>query len=169
MRKFINKKSGYTLVELIIYIGILSFISVTVITTLFSFVNSYRNVSALRLAENSGVYAMERIYRDTLFSSSVDDTNSTFDTSPGVLTLVATDGDISTTTRFYVQDGILKVNVNGSYIGPLNGNGTQVTNLVFRLSNSGISSAVRVDMTISATSGSVTKQKTYHRTVVLRK
>lgn len=168
MKNSINKKRGYTLVEMIIYACILSIISVVTIATVYSFVSSYRSVTALRLAENSAIYAMERMSRDIMYATSVDSPNSTFGSSPGVLTLTSTSNAVSTTTKFYVDTGVLKVDVNGTYSGPLNGRGTQITNLVFYNISSGKSSAVRIDMTIRSTVANVIKDKTYHSTVVLR-
>lgn len=159
---------GYTLVEMVIYLGILSLISVVIITTLFSFVSTYRNLTALRLAENSGIYSMERISRDLLSATSIDSTNSTLGTSPGVLTIVTSDSTNSTTTKYYVDSGVLKVDINGTYLGPLTGSGVSVTNLVFQSSNSGISKAVKIDLTLQGVSASTTKTKTYHNTVILR-
>ena len=168
MKKDFSKNGGYTLVEMIIYVSILSFISVIVVTMLLSFAGSYRNVSALRLAENSALYGMERMTRDIMFATSVDTGNSTLGTSPGVLTIVSTMGGVSTTTRFYVDNGILKVDINGTYLGPLTSLGSTVTNLVFRRLSSGVSEAVKSDLTIRGTSGNVSKDKTYHNTIILR-
>ncbi len=168
MKKITRNNSGYTLVEMIIYAGILSLISLVVISMLLSFSGSYRNVTALRLAENSGVYSMERMSRDILFATSIDTLNSTLGTSPGVLTIVKTENTVSTTTRFYLDNGVLKVDVNGVYIGPLTSRGSQVTNLVFRTLDSGISDAVKIDLTVRGTSGNINKDKSYHTTVILR-
>ncbi len=163
-----KNSGGYTLVEMVIYVGILLLICLVTIYTLFSFVSSYRNVSALRLAENSAIYSMERMTRDIMYATSVDTGNSTLGTSPGVLTIIATSNAVSTTTKFYIDNGVLKVDVNGTYIGPLNSRGTEVTNLVFNNLSSGKSSAIKIDLTIQGTAVEVTKDKTYHSTVILR-
>ncbi|MFZ2522785.1 MAG: type II secretion system protein [Minisyncoccia bacterium] len=168
MIKIRSKKDGYTLVEMIIYATILSFVAVVVVYTLFSFVSLYRNVSALRVAENSGIYSIERMSRDIIYATTVDTGNSTLGTSPGVLTIIASDGGISTTTKYYVDNGVLKVDVNGSYVGPLTGSGVEVIGLTFYHSDSGKSDAVRVDLSLRGTSRGIIKDKNYHTTILLR-
>src|SRR5438128_596462 len=100
-----KRKSGYSLVEMILYIAILSLFSVTVLNTILSFTQTYRTLSALRAIDHDGLDSMERMTRDIRTASSVDVGNSTLGSSPGVLTLVATANGISTTTKFYVQSG----------------------------------------------------------------
>jgi competence protein ComGC len=161
-------KSGYSLVEMVIYVAIISVISIVIVNMLLSFSQSYRNLTVLRLIEHSGTDSFERMVRDISAANSVDTGNSIFNSNPGVLTLVASYGGNSTTTKFYVQNGILKVDVNGSYFGPLTVSNTSISNLVFTLLDSGISNAIKIDMTLVATSGPVTKTKTYHSTILLK-
>ena len=165
---FYRKKSGYSLVEMIIYVSVLSVVSVLVINTIFSFAGPYRTLAALRAAEHSGIDSMERISRDIRAATSVDTANSTLGSSPGVLTLISTNGVVSTTTKFYIQNNILRVDVNGVYYGPVTISSTTITNLVFTHIQNTVSSAVKVDMTVVGTSGNVTKNKTYHSTVILK-
>ena len=160
--------TGYSLVEMIIYVAILSVISLLAINTILSFGPSYHSLLAYRLAENSGILSMERMSREIRAATSVDTINSTLGSSPGVLTIVATANSISTTTKFYIQNNILKVDVNGSYSGPLSLSNTSVSNLVFTLLLNTKTTAVKIDMTLQATSSPVTKTKTYHSTIVLK-
>jgi type II secretory pathway pseudopilin PulG len=162
-----SKNDGYSLVEMVIYISILTLIFVFAVNTLLSYSQSYRVLSALRVAEHSGVDAMERITRDIRSATSVDSVNSTFGTSPGVLTLVETTLGVSTTTKFYAQNGILKVDINGVYFGPLTLSNASTTNLVFTLLDNTESVAVKVDVTSQGTVGNITKSKTYHSTIIV--
>ncbi len=162
------KKSGFSLIEMVIYVSILSVISIFIVNMLISLTSTYRTVVALRSAENSGILAMERMSRDIRASTSINLGQSTLANSPGVLTLITTSGVISTTTKYYVDQGMLKVDVNGVYLGPLSLFNATVTNLVFRVIDSGVSQAVKVDMTVQGTTGTVTKTKTFHSTVILK-
>ena len=159
---------GYSLVEMIIYVSILSIISLLAINTILSFGPSYHALLAYRSAENSGIVSIERMSRDIRSANSVNTGNSTLGTSPGVLTLVSTSNGISTTTKFYLQNNILKVDVNGAYSGPLSLSNTSVTNLVFNLLTSTEGNAVKVDMTVQSTSSPATKTKTFHSTIILK-
>src|SRR5947207_2763724 len=110
-----HKKSGFSLVEMLVYISILSIVSLLVIHTILSFAKSYRELGVLRVVEHSGMDSMERMTREIRAATSITAANSTLGASPGVLILVSTVGGISTTTKFYVQNGTLKVDVNGVY------------------------------------------------------
>lgn len=163
-----SKTRGYSLIEMVIYVSLLTIIFVASINMLLSFSQSYRTLSALRVAEHSGVDSMERMTRDIRSATSVDSGNSTLGISPGVLTLTATSNGVSTTTKFYVQNGVLKVDVNGAYFGPLTLSSASTTSLIFRLISNGNSDAVRIDMTVLGTVGNITKSKNYHSTIVLQ-
>ena len=159
---------GYSLVEMVIYIAILSIVSILVINTVLSFTKGYRDVMALRMIDHSSIDVMERMTRDIRSATQIDNGNSVFGTNPGVLVLVSTVNGVSTVTKFYLEKGIIKLDINGSYFGPLTLSNTTVNSLVFTKLDSGISSAVKIDMTVSSTAGGVTKTKTYHSTIVLR-
>ena len=159
---------GYTLVEMLIYVAILSIFSITIVSSILSFSQSYRNLLALRMVDNTAIDAMERMTRDIRSASSVVLASSTLGVSPGVLTLISTANGFSTTTKFYIENSLLKVDVNNTYLGPLSVSGSSVTNLVFTKITSPISSAVKIDMAVQGTVGSIIKTKTYHDTVILR-
>lgn len=164
----LKTKSGFSLVEMIIYVSLLVVIFLIVVNTILSFTGSYQSLRAMRVLDHSSVSAMERMTRDIRSATIVDTGNSTLGSNPGVLTLTTTLGSVSTTTKFYLQSGVVKVDVNGVYSGPLTLADTSVTNLVFTKLTSSISSAVKIDLTISATVGTTTKTRKYHSTVILR-
>jgi type II secretory pathway pseudopilin PulG len=168
MMKPLFTQKGYSLVEMVIYAALLTIISLVVVRTVLSFTQSYRRIAALRFAENSGISAMERMTREIRGATSVVSASSTLAASPGVLTLVAGSGSISTTTKFYTQSGTMKVDVNGAYSGPLSVSNASISSLTFTLISNSNTSAVKIDMSVQATSGPVTITKTYHSTVVLQ-
>lgn len=163
-----TKKRGYSLVEAVFYIAILSLFFILIINAIISFTRPYRDIVALRFAETSGLDSMERITREIRAATSVDTGNSTLGSSPGVLTLISTYGGVSTTTKFYLDGGVLKLDVNGSYLGPLSSSKTSVTNLVFRKADNSRSSLIKVELTVSATVGTATKTKKYYSSTILK-
>ena len=171
MKTGLSTKKGYSLVEIVIYVSILAVFFIIIIDSLLSFTKSYREVISLRIIERSGLDSMERMTRDIRSATTVDLINSTLNSNPGVLSLVATYNGFSTTTSFYLQNGVLKVNVNGIYQGPLSAVDATVTGLIFRRFSNGssnISSGIKIDMTIEASVGSTTKSKKYYSTVILK-
>lgn len=153
---------------MIIYLSILTIVSVLMVNTVLMFTGSYRNLQAMRIVEHSATDAMERMTRDIRTASSVDQVHSTFGSNSGILTLVTTLNGVSTTTKYYLQNNIIQMNVNGAYWGPLSSSNATVISLVFSISTSSVSEAVKIDMTVQGVSGNVTKNGVYHSTVVLR-
>ena len=153
---------------MIIYISILSVFTFVIVNTLVSFSTTYREVRIDRAIDNSAVTSLERMTRDIRKATSITLGQSTFGTHPGVLTLFTTDTVNSTTTRLYINNGVLSVDVNGVYSGPLSLVQTPVTNLVFTRLTSTTSEAVKIDMTVEYPFGSTTKTKQYHTTVILK-
>jgi len=159
---------GFTLIEMIVYISILSVFTFVIVNTLISFSSTYREVRIDRAMDNTAVTSLERMTRDIRKATSVTLGQSTLGTHPGVLTLFTIDTVNSTTTRFYVDNGVLKIDVNGVYSGPLSLVQTPITNLVFARLISTTSEAVKIDMTVEYPFGSTTKTKNYHTTVILK-
>jgi type II secretory pathway pseudopilin PulG len=157
-----KQKKGFTLLEMVLYMTLLAVIFLVVINTTLSFKSSYRELGALRLTEHSGIDSMERMTRDIRAASTADTSVS------GELTLTATANGNSTTTRFYLQSSVLKVDVNGTYSGPLSVASASVTSLTFNKITNTNSTAVKVDLTIQGTDGPATSTKSYHSTIVLK-
>lgn len=170
MRNFIskNKKSGISYIEVIIYASILGVLTLVMISGVLSLSSSYKNLSVMRNVEHTAIDVLERLSRDIRGANLIDTANSTFGTSNGVLTLVSTDGSFSTTTRYYLSDGVANLDVNGVFWGPLSSSYTQITDMTFYQITTTNSNAVRVDLTVEATDSGVTKIKTYHTTVALK-
>lgn len=162
--KMFLKKSGFSLVEMIVYVALFALILLSVINIVLSFSRSYQQLASMRMAEHTGVIAMERLARDIHEASSVDTVNSVLGTSFG--TLVVANG--ATSTRFYVSSGELRVSVNGSDIGPLSVSSGKLTSLVFRHIISPVNQAVKIDMTVQGVTGQASTTKTFHSTVILK-
>ncbi len=161
--------SGYTLVEMIIYVALLAIISVLMVSTLISFTKSYRTLAALRITDDTAISAMERMTRDARAATAIDSVHSLFGTASGILTLIASSSvNTATTTKFYLQNGLVKMDVNGAYYGPLTASNASTTALTFTKLSTSISGAIKIDMTVSATVGTSTKIKTYHDTIILK-
>lgn len=155
------KSKGFTLVEMLMYAGILAIILIVIFNIILSFMNSYRTLSALSSMESSATTAMERLTRDIR--------NSTSATVSGMgsstLTLVSETG---VNTQFYLQGETLHVGVNNVDLGPLTASTVNVTGLTFNVLNSTNSKAVKIDLTLESTSGTAVQTKNYHDTIILK-
>jgi Tfp pilus assembly protein PilV len=157
-------QSGFSLVEMMVYVALLTVIVLALVNMVFSFSSSYAQLGALRAAENTGILSMERMIRDIHSATSLDNAQSSFSTSSGALAVVIG----TTTTRFYLQNGVLRVSVGGTDVGPLSAANTTITNLMFKATSTAQSQGVHIDMTINGTAGNATRTKKYQTTVVLK-
>ncbi|MDQ3015009.1 MAG: prepilin-type N-terminal cleavage/methylation domain-containing protein [bacterium] len=168
MKKYpAQQNKGFTLFEMIIYIAVIGMMFAVTIHTIVSFTRSYRHLAVLRSLDRSAVTILERMTRDIRNANSVDTGQSVFVSSPGTLAVVQTSGGLSTTTRYYTQSGQMRLDENGSYVGPLTLNNTLVSSLVFQ-QMTGTTTAIRIDLTLQSTSGGVTRTKPFHATVILK-
>lgn len=163
-----KNQSGYSLIEMIIYVAVLSVVSLLIINTVLSFNKSYQNVLVLRRLDHSAIDAMERITREIRLSRQIDGANSSFGSNPSVLSLVSRIEGGTKTTKFYLDNGTIKIDLDGNYFGPLTTSQVSVTSLIFNSINTDISSAVKIDLEITTSLGEINKTKKYHSTVVLK-
>ena len=159
-----SKSKGMTLIEMMVYVGIISLLLVIVVETLTTVTRTYRATSATRSINVSGMTALERIMRDIRNADSVDQAQSLLDSNPGKLVLLSG----GTTTEFYTEGGLIKVRENGVSRGTLIGGTVTTTSLVFRLVTTPKSSAAKVEMTIEAGSGPNLRSSNFYGTAVLR-
>lgn len=110
---------------------------------------------------------MERITRDVRAASSIHLAGSVFGVHPGELTIVEVEGAISTTTRFYIENGALMVDENGVTQGALSGNAA-VNSLIFRRIETASSEGVRVELQLSESAGTSVEQATFYGTAFAR-
>src|SRR4051812_21674584 len=100
MRRFL-KKSGFSMVETLVYLALLVLILGAVVASITSIARSYRTLKVIKNVETAGVFVMERMTRDIREAQSLDTVNSVFGTSTGKLVLGATDSfGFATTVEF---------------------------------------------------------------------
>jgi prepilin-type N-terminal cleavage/methylation domain-containing protein len=167
MKTSLNNR-GFSLIEMLVYLSVLAIILIVIINIVLSYTTSYRTLSVNRIIEHSAMNAMERMTRDIRAANSIDSANSTFGTNPGVLTIISTHSGFSTTTKFYVSSNKLNIDVNSSFLGPLTASNVVVSNLTFTLLTGSTTNAIKIDMTVDASNGTVSKSRTYHSTIVLK-
>ncbi|MDO8590465.1 MAG: prepilin-type N-terminal cleavage/methylation domain-containing protein [bacterium] len=156
---------GFSLVEMIIYVGLLALILVSLVNMLLGMSRAYGYLKFSQHIQTSAVIALDRMVRDIRNAESVSVPESVLDTSPGILTLNTTTATSSLQTlQFFVSNGALRVKQDGGDLGPLTLPDVTVDNLVFRQMNTGISEAVKIDLTLS----SGTHTANFYATALLR-
>ena len=158
---------GFSIIEIVVYIAVLSVISVTAVETIIVMNTSLIQIRTTRTLSNAASGTIERMARTIRDSKFVNVSSSIFDTSPGVLSLTGS-GSSPATYRFSVSRGGLLLDTGGSQT-VLTPPGVVVTNLVFRLiANSSVSQAIKIEFTIAASNGHATTTQNFYDTVLLR-
>lgn len=124
---------GYTLIEAVIYISILTIISVFVVNMILDATGAFGKASIKRKIAEQGAAALERMLRDIRLANSTNG-SSVFNVHPGKLVLDTPFGpeDPATTTKqFFLSNNNLILQI-GPTTTLLLTNNTKITNLVFR-------------------------------------
>lgn len=105
--KLLNKKSGFTLIESLVYLAIFSLVFATIVQ--FSITTQENNRVALYRKELGDLIMIVNSNIEESFSSStsINTSNSTFNNNNGSLALISANGQ---NISYYLQNGRLKVN-----------------------------------------------------------
>lgn len=160
----ISQKRGFSLVEMLIYVAILSAIMIIVVNITLALAQSFSTLKVTKTINGSAIVSIERMTRNVRSATSIDLVQSTFDAHPGRLTFISA-GII---TEFYLDGDTLKVREDGVDKGQLTSNNALVKNLVFRRLFVGPIEGVRIEMTIESSQGKVVKTENFYDFVVLR-
>lgn len=169
MRFKSNKKSGFTLVEMIIYIAFFAVLSVLAIEALMVVMKSFYTLRLTQNINQSATTALERMSREIRNAYDIDTAGSTFNTNPGHLTLRTKDAfGANTTMEFYVSGNQIGIKEGGVDKGFLVAKSTTVTNLVFRQITTTNSKAVKIEMSLHDMHGVLTRDAVFYDTILLR-
>jgi type II secretory pathway pseudopilin PulG len=166
----LKKNEGYTLLETIVYVGVLSVAILAIFSILFSITRAFVDARIYNEVEVSGSTAMERIAREIRTASSVDLGNSVLDVNPGQLQLNTTDeAGTARTLQFYFDaiNKTINLDDNGTDKGPLTGNKVEITNLIFRKWDTPKSSLIKIEITVKSKK-KTTLSANFYDSVVMR-
>lgn len=166
---FLKRKmdKGFSLLEMIIYVVILTFMLVLIVEVVLSVARSERMIKAMRAVENSAIVSLERVTREMRQADGVNIGLSTFGIHPGNLVLTGLD-DIGNarTVEFYLSNGQLMQRENGVELGALTESSASVTDLKFYYFSATTSVGIRTEITIeSGTSAHYRVEKFYSTTL----
>lgn len=139
---------GFTLVELLVYMGILTvFLTTSIVFAIDLIKTSQRARISLEVQQNIR-FAMERMVREIRAADDLNAGASTFETSPGVLSLAHDNGSLDPTV-FDVSGGILRITQGAGSAIDLTTDDVAITNLVFHnYSVSGKTTNIQIEITI---------------------
>jgi len=154
---------GYSLIEVIVYVSILTVISMFVVGSAFSVYKAFGKTRIDRAVSLNGTLAMETMIRETRQAISIDTIGSLFGVDPGTLSLG--------TKKFFLSNGTLKVQEGANPAQDLT-SGVTVTNLVFyretAVSVQVLSDIIKIVMTIESGEGIFLRRTTFFGSAVVR-
>ncbi|HCB35204.1 MAG: hypothetical protein A2W52_02100 [Candidatus Taylorbacteria bacterium RIFCSPHIGHO2_02_49_25] len=164
-----NSSHGFSLVEVLLYVIILSFALLALLQTLLVITNSYRALKNTERLEQDAIVALERFFREARDGYALDDAGSIYNAYPGKLLIRSTDvNGLPKTVEFYLDAGKLSVKENGVVAGLLTSPGASVSNLVFRKISTVRSRGVKIEMTIVSGTSTAARTGNFYATAVLR-
>ena len=165
--KFSSK--GFSLVEMIIYISILSIVTAVLVATSASLLGTFSGLKAYEEIAHSSTVALERISREIRRAESVDVPASTLSSNPGALVLDTTDlSDIPTTVTISVVGG--RIMLQESAIGtpsPLTTVGVTISNITFTHTIGTNTEGVLIELTAEKDVQGITSSRQFRTFVVL--
>ena len=164
-----KNQKGFSLVEMLVYISILTLLLALVVSIIISLTSSQRSIKSQRSIDNSAIVGLERIVREIRLASQVNTSASIFDSSPGVLVLEGDDVDGNPrTVEFYISDGQVILRENGIDIGPVTQPEAVVTTLIFRLSTDPNSVGIRTELALESGTSTHYRSNNFYTFAVLR-
>ncbi len=127
-----QKMEGFTLIELILYVSIVTIILTSLIPFAWNIIEDGAKSSTQQEVSTAGRYVSERVKYEIRNAAGIDTANSNFDLdlatdSTKKLTLL----ESGPSTVINVVGGIVEISQNGNPAVSLNSNTTKVTSLLF--------------------------------------
>jgi type II secretory pathway pseudopilin PulG len=168
-----NNKSGFSVVEIIIYFGLLAVISTLVTTNIISLFKNYNIARSNQEIEYNAINIIDKLTRDTRDAKSININDSSFSVVQGSVSLnigSSTDDMASNTVKFYLDNNKLKYMKDGIDFGNISTNSVNVSNFKIFYINSSSTEAIKVELTIDtiAQSNSNPISKNFYTTILLR-
>ena len=161
-------KRGFSLVEMLIYIAIVSATFLLIVNVCLTLSRSYASLRSAKEIQSAVGTGMETIVRETRGALSVDLAGSALGTHPGRLKLNTVFNGVASVVELYATSSRIMMDRDGVFQGPLSPENVTVTNLIFRRMASSTIEAVKIDLTLQAGTGSTTRTEAFYDTVVLR-
>ena len=167
-------KGGFTLVEMLLYLALMTIITIALVRALVVVFSSNQTSFADSNIRNSAYSAMENMIREIRSSESIDTADSAlYPSAAGVLELNQVDASgnpylVKFATSSAGTLDFFEGSTTPALVGPITTNGTKVTSLVFTPINTGNSQAVQIQMNLQSTVNGLTKNQAFYDTIILR-
>ncbi len=161
---------GFSLVETVIYIGLMTVILFSLISLIESASTTYLILKSSRSIERSAINVIDNLNNQVSISSRIDIPNTVFDNASGSIALISYDGSgNSTSTKIYLSGNQAMLSQNNVVVGPLSLSDVRVTKLIFRNMSTSTLNGFKVEMTIDNGTSSVRyMSENFYNSYILR-
>lgn len=144
-----NHSKGFTLIETLIYIALISGAIVSFITFVISISNSRNKVYVKQEVQANARIALNLITQTIKSANDVNVASSTFAIDPGVLSLSMDDaGENPTIINLNEDDGVLQIKKGSDPVIAVSSDEVKITNLVFtNLTGDNEKENIRIEIT----------------------
>jgi prepilin-type N-terminal cleavage/methylation domain-containing protein len=160
--------NGFTLIETLVYVAILSILSTVIVVITTSMLRTFSNLEAYEDITHSSTVALERITREIRKAESIDLDGSVLSIHPGVLILhTRNEGGMPTTITINLTDGKIMLQEGLLSPAPLTSERITISNLVFTRIPGANTEAVRIGLTAERSSQGTVVSKDFQTFIVL--
>ncbi len=168
-----NNNKGFSLVEIIVYFGLLAIISTLVIGSIITLFKNYNIVRANQDIEYNAISILDKLTRDARDAVFINMADSSFSVAQGAVSLnigSSTNDTSSSTAKFYLSNNKIKYMKDGVDFGNLSTNSVTVSNFKIYYINSSSTEAIKVELNLEVTPHlhPTTISKNFYTTIQLR-
>ncbi len=159
------KESGFSLIEIVIYLAIFSMISVVVINSFIVVLSSFSTIRTNNDLSDSGTMIMERISREIRLAKNIDIANTSSDT----LQLNSTDVSGNNIIIKFIKEGnALNIYKDGTLVGNLLTQNIIFNSISFNLFFTSNTEGVKIVINLEDSRSKINKNENFYDTVTLR-
>jgi type II secretory pathway pseudopilin PulG len=167
--KSIKLKRGFSLIEMLVYVGILTLLSVVIASTILAMQKSWATIKVQKNVALSAEGSLERMIREIRNAKSVNTSSSVFNTNPGILVLNTEDlSGTAISMKFYLSTSTLNLQEASNTPEQIILNTATSTSLIFRHIITPKSEAVRVELQLKSTYRGQSDTRNFYNTAILR-
>ncbi|MCC6323276.1 hypothetical protein IT400_00610 [Candidatus Nomurabacteria bacterium] len=168
--KYINLKSGYSIIEIIIYIAVFATVAVVVGNIFMALISSFNQTRTNHNILQNGNTVLERMSREIHKANNIRTATSTFGSSPGVLDLDSIDeSNNPRTVKFNVGNGALNLYYNNTLVGNLLSPNIKVISLIFYKTTTTNGPSIKMEITLQDTNDKTGLTEKFYNVATLSK
>lgn len=164
--KYNKNTEGFSLIEIIVYLAIFSFLSILVIRSFITILASSSVINTNYRLLDSGSVAIDRISYEIRRAKSVDLSNSYFSVDDGAIRLK--DENDSSYVDFLKSDDALIFSKNGTVVDNLLSNDIILNKLIFNRIVTVNGEALKIEMEIQDKKSDPIRKEKFYDTIILR-